>query len=545
MRLVLDLRFAGDERDAGPDGRLVTPEDLDQAVRQPRVLARLLWRRRWDCVTIRRDDLQRSAFQAGAAVIGALARARGFAIADGLAPPRPLRRSALLVTALLDASVALPRELWHTHRLLRAVRREMSASDRLPGSARSPRSVTYLRTEPAISFRGLYIGGAAAHTTGVINGLEACGLDVQVYSPERPYGINARTTLVPPRRVHHLVGWLGITAYGEEVVAKAAARDADFVYQRYSLGSFAGLQLARRLGVPLVLEFNGSEVWAERHWGRGELRLADRLVALEDANVRGASLVVVVSDILRDVLLESGAAPAERILVNPNGVNVERLAPYRGDDPAAWRARMGLPDVPTVGFVGTFGFWHGVTLLPGMIEGLSERRPDARWVLIGGGALYGDVEAEIRRRGLAHRVRLTGPVDHERALALLAACDVCVSPHVPNPDGSRFFGSPTKLFEYMGLGKPIVASSLEQIAEVLEHGRTGLLSPPGDTTAAVSAIETLLGDGELRRRLGVAALEEARTTYSWTAHVRRILEALEGTAGSDHGVTGGATRLTR
>jgi glycosyltransferase involved in cell wall biosynthesis len=535
MRLVLDLRFARDERDPGPGGRLITPEQLDRAVRRPRVLARLLWGRRWDSVTIRRDDLQRSAFQAGGAVIGALARSNEFAIADGVAPPQPLRRWALLLTTLVDASVALPRELWHTYRLLRAVMRETSRTDRLPALARPPQRVTYLRTEPAISFRGLYIGGAAAHTTGVINGLEACGLDVHVYSPERPYGIDAPTTLVRPRRIHHLVGWLGVTAYGEEVVAKAEARQADFVYQRYSLGSFAGLRLARKLGVPLVLEFNGSEVWAERHWGRGELRLADRLVALEDANVRGASLVVVVSDILKELVVESGAAPAEQILVNPNGVNVERLSPYRGDNPATWRARMGLPDVPTVGFVGTFGFWHGVTLLPGMIEAVRKRRPDARWVLIGGGALHEDVEAEIRRRRLADRVRLTGPVDHDQALALLAACDVCVSPHVPNPDGSRFFGSPTKLFEYMGLGKPIVASSLEQIADVLEHGRTGLLCPPGDGTAAAAAVETLLADRELRRRLGLAALEEARATYSWTAHVKRILEALEGGTAGDPG----------
>jgi glycosyltransferase involved in cell wall biosynthesis len=98
---------------------------------------------------------------------------------------------------------------------------------------------------------------------------------------------------------------------------------------------------------------------------------------------------------------------------------------------------------------------------------------------------------------------------------------------VPNPDGTRFFGSPTKLFEYMGLAKPIVASDLEQIGEVIDHERTGLLCPPGDASAAAAAVARLLGDEPLRRRLGEGALEEARTTYSWTAHARRILDALE------------------
>ena len=133
---------------------------------------------------------------------------------------------------------------------------------------------------------------------------------------------------------------------------------------------------------------------------------------------------------------------------------------------------------------------------------------------------------EIERRGLTDRLLLTGLIDHDEALRLLAASDVCVSPHVPNPDGSRFFGSPTKLFEYMGLGKAIVASDLEQIGEVIEDERTGLLSPPGDVDAAAAAILRLLDDPELRVRLGDAALAEARERYSWKAHARRILDAL-------------------
>jgi glycosyltransferase involved in cell wall biosynthesis len=187
---------------------------------------------------------------------------------------------------------------------------------------------------------------------------------------------------------------------------------------------------------------------------------------------------------------------------------------------------LGQPEAPTVGFVGSFGLWHGVRLLPSLIEAVARERPDARWVLVGGGLLYEEVAMEIETRGLSPNVVLTGIVRHDRALSFLAACDVCVSPHVPNPDGSRFFGSPTKLFEYMGLGKPIVASALEQIGEVLEDGRTGLLCTPGDVGGAAAAVVRLLSDEPLRLSLGRAALEEARTTYSWKMHARRILDRL-------------------
>jgi glycosyltransferase involved in cell wall biosynthesis len=72
-----------------------------------------------------------------------------------------------------------------------------------------------------------------------------------------------------------------------------------------------------------------------------------------------------------------------------------------------------------------------------------------------------------------------------------------------------------------------VASDLDQIGEVLEHGRTALLTPPGDVPAAASAVARLLRDEALRARLGEAALEEAVQCHSWDAHVGKILQALE------------------
>jgi glycosyltransferase involved in cell wall biosynthesis len=167
-----------------------------------------------------------------------------------------------------------------------------------------------------------------------------------------------------------------------------------------------------------------------------------------------------------------------------------------------------------------------VRVLPPVIEAVAAERPRARWIVIGDGRLFREVRADIKARALEDRTLLTGVVPHERTLELLAACDICISPHVPNPDGTRFFGSPTKLFEYMGLAKPIVASDLEQIGEVLEDERTALLVPPGDVDATAGAVVRLLDDEELRKRLGTAAADEARRKYGWDLHVQRILEAL-------------------
>jgi glycosyltransferase involved in cell wall biosynthesis len=91
-------------------------------------------------------------------------------------------------------------------------------------------------------------------------------------------------------------------------------------------------------------------------------------------------------------------------------------------------------------------------------------------------------------------------------------------------DGT-FFGSPTKLFEH-GLRKTIVASDLGQIGEILSDGQTALLCAPGDVEQMASAVRRLPADADLRDRLADAAFELASSRYTWTAHVRRILDAL-------------------
>jgi len=521
VRLTVDLRFDAADRHESEDEVTIGFHRIAAAARHRRELLRLLRGRRFDAVTVIEDELPPSGVQAVSLLLVALARAPRFELGG-----RSSGRGRFALRALGVALRAVPGELARTAlwgRRLRSAARRRAA---LPRTADAPARVAYLRVEPTLRWMGAYVGGAATHTTGVINGFVENGLRVEVFAPEQPLGTGAASfTRVPVRRVFHLVRGLSYTSYSRDVVAAARGSAADFVYQRYSLGSLAGLELAECLGVPLVQEFNGSEIWVERNWGSGGLRLERDFEAVERRNLLDASLIVVVSDVLKQQVVEAGV-PAAHVLVNPNGVDVGRLERFRAREPSDWRRELGREEAPTVGFIGTFGLWHGVLVLPAMIEALAEARPDARWIVIGDGGLRDDMERELRDRDVDALVELTGLVDHDRALALLAACDVCVSPHVPNPDGTPFFGSPTKLFEYMGLAKPIVASALEQIGEVIEHERTGLLTTPGDARAAAEAVDRLLGDPALRARLGAAALGEARETYSWAAHTRRILDAL-------------------
>jgi glycosyltransferase involved in cell wall biosynthesis len=529
MRLTVDLRFHGPTVAPAPDERVVTLAELAGMVRSPGQLIRLLRDPELSELCVLRDDRALNGVQSGALALAALSRANRVQVRSPTGATS-VGRGAARARSVTALATALPAELARSAHWHERARRVAASSFSLPARPQAEvRRVTYLRAEPSLRWLGAQVGGAATHTAGVINGLTNVDLEVNVFAPERPEGVHsAHCQAVPPRHILQLVHWLTLVGHSETLVSAAARTPADLVYQRYALGSYAGLELARRLNVPLVLEFNGSEIWTERNWGSGRVRLVKTLAALERRNLLDASLIVVVSRPLKDRLVEEGIDPG-RVLVNPNGVDPQELAEARARPPAEWRSRASLPPAPTVGFVGTFGLWHGVKLLPELIELVAERREDARWVLVGDGPLHAEVAADIERRGLSDRVRLTGVVPHSRAVELLACCEVCVSPHVPNPDGTAFFGSPTKLFEYMGLGRAIVASDLDQIGEVLEDGRTALLTAPGDVPAAASAVARLLDDEALRARLGQAALLAAIGSHSWDAHVGRILQALETT----------------
>jgi glycosyltransferase involved in cell wall biosynthesis len=317
------------------------------------------------------------------------------------------------------------------------------------------------------------------------------------------------------------------TVFFDEALGAIRDRAISFVYQRYSLNNYAGLRLAHRLGVPFVLEYNGSEIWMSRHWGR-PLIYEDIASRIELLNLHAADLIVVVSRAMRDELVDR-QVDASRILVNPNAVDPVRYSP--DVDGRAVRQRLALDGRTVLGFISTFQPWHGAVVLArafvGLLRDHPEQRDAIRLLMIGTGPELAEARRVIGVAGFTDAVCFTGLVGQEDGPAHLAACDILVSPHVPNADGTPFFGSPTKLFEYMAMGKGIVASNLDQIGEVLRHGDTAWLVPPADPEALAAGMERLVRDPALRSTLGAAARREAIAHHTWHAHVRRTLDALD------------------
>lgn len=455
-------------------------------------------------------------------------------IRELLSPAGQVRRVTWLSVVTREIPFVLHRtvtSLMIRRRVRRQVLRLAPASSPRPVR---PRRVALLRADLSPSLRA---GGSLAHMQGVCGGFERLGIPVTLVTPGEVRGFDeARVRQVPLDDRYRLLPELPYLAYNLDLLPRAVqilrSVEADLVYHRHALGCYSAAAAARACGLPLVVEYNGPEVWIAKHWGHG-LRHAELFEEIERRALSAADLVVAVSEPLRQHLEEAGVAD-ERILVNPNGVDPERFDPGRFESRRE-TIRDGLqvtPEEILVGFVGTFGPWHGAEVLAQAACRVPEARSRRlRYLFIGEGESRARTETILKEGGRAARARFTGLVPQEETPGLLSALDICVSPHVPNPDGSPFFGSPTKLFEYMASGRAILASKLGQIADVLSHDQNAWLVPPGDVDSLAEGLVRLAGDPGLRERLAAEGRKDAVERHSWTAHVERILERLANPAG--------------
>jgi glycosyltransferase involved in cell wall biosynthesis len=181
-----------------------------------------------------------------------------------------------------------------------------------------------------------------------------------------------------------------------------------------------------------------------------------------------------------------------------------------------------------LGFVGGLRPWHGVDILPRLLERLVERDRSVRLVIAGDGPLRSDLERDFDERGLTAHVHFTGAVAHEQVPEWIEKFDVALAPY-SRPEHAFYF-SPLKIFEYMACGAAVVAARLGQIEEVVSDGETGLLYSPGELDELARACERLLADAALRQRLGEAAAKEVHGRYTWDQNAARVIGLVQSLA---------------
>lgn len=411
-----------------------------------------------------------------------------------------------------------------------------SADNKIPGTG------VYLRTDYWVKIAA---GGSYGHTCYVAQELAACTEKLVCFMANRfdlldAMGIEQVIMDSPSSTCNEIDVLKASRFYYQWLRDRLAELKPAYIYERAILGSYVGAQLSRELGIPYILEYNGSEISMKRSFDERGYELETAFALAEQAAFAQATSIVAISEVIEDGLIQQGIA-AEKILFNPNGCSPEHYAPL--DNPLKRDMRVNLgwqADNCVVGFIGTFGGWHGIDVLAEALPLLCERDPNLRFLLIGDGNFRHLVDDAVKRHKLQDRVHMPGTVAQTEAARLLACSDILISPHNRHMVDSKFFGSPTKLFEYMALGGAIVASRLEQIGEVLTPsldtrelatvtaaqlaGQRAVLCKPGDTEDFVNAVAGLAARPDLWPALGANARQALLDNYTWKQHVHKILQ---------------------
>jgi glycosyltransferase involved in cell wall biosynthesis len=296
----------------------------------------------------------------------------------------------------------------------------------------------------------------------------------------------------------------------------------DLVHAHWALpnGPIAALAIAGS-SLPLVVSFHGSDVFvAEKST---VLRAVARWV------LRRAAWANACSRDLAERVADLGIAPnAPDVL--PYGVDV---AEFAGGDRATWRSRVGAKDgeFVVVG-IGRLVAKKGFGYLVRASALLRSRGIPVRLAVGGTGDLEATLLDEARATGCEAFVSLVGNVPHDEVGGLLAAADAVAVPSVRDERGN-VDGLPNVLLEAMAAGRPIVASRIGGIPDVVEDERNGLLVPPADATALAAALRRLREDIDLRSRVASAARASA-AERSWAAYGDRLMRGYEGVLGEAH-----------
>lgn len=365
--------------------------------------------------------------------------------------------------------------------------------------------------------------GQAVHIEEIVTALRDAGHEVFVVGPASTQraefgsdsGMIAKLKRLLPGSIYELLE----LAYGCLAFVRLwrvyRRERPDVLYERYNLYLLAGVWLKWLTGIPMLLEVNAPLVHERSRFGG----LANRRLAswVERVTWQSADHVLPVTNVLADFVRATGVS-GERITIIQNGVGKEFLA--AGAQGRAIRQRYHLDDALVLGFTGFVREWHG---LERVIELVADSDPALKlhFLIVGDGPAVPELQRLAAARGVERRVIFVGLVPRHEIVAYVSAFDVALQPQVVA------YASPLKLFEYMALGRPIVAPSTPNIREVLSDDEA-MLFDPADPMGFRRATELLCLDPDRRIRLGKAARAAIdRQGLTWASNAKRIVILFE------------------
>lgn len=299
----------------------------------------------------------------------------------------------------------------------------------------------------------------------------------------------------------------------------------DILYLRQNSFPFFPIAMCKLLKIPTIVEVNGL-VMDELKVSPDSKSFAYRVFSYlalrsERFNYRYCDRIVSVTDKLKDELVRLYSIPAEKVLVINNGANTDIFKPM---DQKQARVRLGLDDSKRyVCFVGHLAAWQGVEFLIYSSPHILEKCPDVHFLIVGDGVMRDKLPEIASEIGFSDKFTFTGRIPYEEVPIYINAADVCVAPFI-KARNSNIGLSALKTYEYLACGKPIVASSIPGVKDLIELSGGGISVPPENPRELANAVVKLMLDQKTRNIMGEQGRKYVVENHSWDGVARKILD---------------------
>lgn len=367
-------------------------------------------------------------------------------------------------------------------------------------------------------------GGPRSHVIGVMQAFETIGWEIKPFivgdrvprewvkkSPEKTVSSGYFRTLAAD-----LVR-LFLSVKNSRQAWQELGGQVDWVYERFACFQSLG-KVFQQHQIPWILETSGPFFY-EAKSERKSLVLTGLERQLELRAYREADAIICVSEALKDILVQEANISPEKIVIVPNGVDTNFF------DPARYEPKQSSQNF-TIGFVGALLRWQGLDILLEALSELKTEEIDLSLVIVGDGPMRSELKTKASQLNISSKVHFVGRVPREEVPQYILGFDIGYSGQIRMQIG-RMYHSPLKLYEYMAMAKPVVASAFEDAQRLVDEGTTGFLFQSGNKDSLKQALKEAFYAKNRLANMGIQARREIEINHSWIARTRTIVEGVK------------------
>jgi glycosyltransferase involved in cell wall biosynthesis len=306
--------------------------------------------------------------------------------------------------------------------------------------------------------------------------------------------------------------------FGTAVLAHLTLHpDYDVVHYRNIWDGLAVAQNKKRFGYKTLFEVNGlPSIELKYHYPGIDSNLLSKIKEQEIAALHLTDAIICPSNVTRDYIASLGL-DRKRVTVIPNGVSPSDFSP------SPLPSRKGR--VPVLLYIGTLADWQGLDVVIKALPKILEKLPVQLRVVGRGRSRQRKLLAkQIRKLGVEGNVIIQPAVPHHEVPAMIAEADICLAPLGLNDRNVTQGACPIKVLEYMASSRPLIASNMPIVRELVREDVDALLFSPSDPDDLARQVLVLLNDYDLSKRLADSATERAMTKFTWHQAQKKLIK---------------------